>query len=82
MKKTEYDSFQPSWFENRLWELHWEVKNNRAYCIICHILKQLTFSKSKESAFIITGFNNWKDATRIFELHRKSACHKDEMEYA
>ena len=42
-----------------------------------HALKQLTLSKSKENTFITTGFNNWKDATRIFEQHHKSACHKE-----
>ena len=80
-KKTEHRSFQPFWFDNKLCEkwLHWETRNNRAYCIICrnvHPLKQFTLFKSKESTFITTGFN-WKDATHIFEQHRKSACHKE-----
>ena len=46
-------------------------------CQNVHALKQLTLSKSKETAFISTGFNNWKDATRVFEQHRKSACHME-----
>ena len=49
------------------------------YCIICrnvHVLGKLTMSKNKESALITTGFNNWKDAVRSFELHRRSLCHR------
>lgn len=65
-----------------LWSdwLHWETKNNRAYCFICrnvYVLHQLTLSKNQESAFITSGFNNWKDTTRAFELHRKSSCHRE-----
>jgi hypothetical protein len=81
-KKPEYRSFKPIWFDNKLWSnwLHWESKNNRAYCFICrnvYVLHQLTLSKNQESAFITSGFNNWKDATRAFELHRKSSCHRE-----
>ena len=80
-KKPQFRSFQCSWFNNLLWSKwpHWEEKIDKAYCIICrnvHILNQLT-SKNQESAFIIVGYNNWKDATRAFELHRKSTCHKE-----
>ena len=56
------------------------MRNNRTYCIKCrnvHALKQLMSSKSKENTFITIGFNNWKDATCIFEHHRKSACYKE-----
>ena len=81
-KKLEYRSFQPSWFNNKLWcdWLHWESKNNRVYCFMCrnvHILYKLTFSKNQDPAFVTSGFNNWKDATRAFELHRRSKCHKE-----
>ena len=41
------------------------------------MLHQLTFSKNQESAFVTSGFDNWKDATRAFEVHRKSSCHKE-----
>ena len=41
-----------------------------------HVLNQLTLSKSRENAFITVGFDNSKDATRSFEQHRKSACHR------
>ena len=80
-KKPEYRSFKPNWFDNKLWcsWLHLESGNNRAYYFICrnvYVLHQLTLSKNQESAFIISGFDNWNDATRAFEVHRKSYCHK------
>ena len=36
-KNPEYRAFKPNWFDNKLWcsWLHWESKNNRAYCFIC-----------------------------------------------
>lgn len=34
-------------------------------------------SKNHESAFVTSGYNNWKDATRSFELHHKSICHRE-----
>ena len=57
----------------------WQAQNDKANCIICrniHIFNQLT-SKNQENAFITVGYNNWKDATRAFEQHRKSTCHKE-----
>lgn len=82
--KPEYQAFKESWFDNQNWSkwLHWEEERERVYCIICrnvHVLGQLTMSKNKESAFITTGFNNWKDAVRSFELHRKSLCHREAL---
>ena len=43
------------------------------------MLGQLTMSKNKEFAFITTGFNNWKDAVRSFQLHRRSLCHREAL---
>ena len=34
-------------------------------------------SRNFESAFITTGFDMWKNATKAFEKHRKSACHQE-----
>ena len=36
-------------------------------------------SRNREIAFITAGFSNWKDATRSFEQHRKSLCHKEAL---
>ena len=82
--KPEYRAFKESWFDNQNWSkwLHWEEEKERVYCIICrnvHVLGQLTMSKNKESAFITTGFNNWKDAVRSFELHRRSLCQREAL---
>ena len=41
------------------------------------MLGQLTMSKNQEKAFIVIGFNNWKDVTRSFEQHRKGLCHRE-----
>ena len=51
------------------------TEHTALYAEMC-VLHQLTLSKNQESAFITSGFNNWKDATRAFELHRKSSCHR------
>ena len=34
----------------------------------------------KDSAFLFTGFNNWKDATVAFRSHDQSATHKRAVE--
>lgn len=44
-----------------------------------YVSQQVTLSKNQESAFITSGFNNWKDTTRTFELHRRSDCHREAM---
>ena len=36
-------------------------------------------SKSKECAFITVELNNWKDAVRSFELHRKILYHREAL---
>ena len=80
LTKPEYRSFQPTWFDRKLWSdwLHWECKNNKVYCFVCrNVLHQMVLSKNQDSAFITFGFDNWKDASRVFELHRASKCHKE-----
>ena len=81
-KKPEYRCFRPSWFDNKSWSdwLHWESGDNKVYCFICrnvYVLKQLNMSKNQESAFVTSGYNNWKEAARSFELHHKSSCHRE-----
>ena len=46
-------------------------------CRNVHALGQLTMSMNQEKAFIIAGFNNWKDTTQSFEQHCKSLCHRE-----
>ena len=46
--------------------------------VLCHVCAKalesgkLTFSKNTEAFFVNCGFQNWKDATRIFLAHELS----------
>ena len=81
-KKIEYRSFNSKWFDNEkcsAW-LHWDSETEKSYCFMCrniYLLNQLTLSKCTENAFISSGFDTWKNATKAFERHRKSACHQE-----
>ena len=37
-------------------------------------------TRCSEQAFISRGFQNWKDTTRLFCRHEKSACHSEAVE--
>jgi hypothetical protein len=75
-------SFQAKWFDSWRW-LHWADSKKMVFCHTCastwHAGK-LTFSKNIEATFIDKGFQNWKDATRIFRDHEKSKCHTEAVE--
>lgn len=80
--KIEYRSFNSKWFDNEKWSswLHWDSGTEKVYCFICrniYLLNKLTFSKCAENSFISSGFSMWKNATKAFEKHRKSACHQE-----
>ena len=80
--KVEYRSFNSKWFDNEKWSswLHWDSGTDKAYCFICrniYLLNKLTFSKCAENSFISSGFSMWKNATKAFEKHRRSACHQE-----
>ena len=77
--KVEYRSSNSKWFDNEKWS-HWDSGTEKAYCFICrniYLLNKLTFSKCAENSFISSGFSMWKNATKAFEKHRKSACHQE-----
>ena len=64
----QYRSFNSKWFDNDKWSpwLYWDNHEKKAFCFICkniHLMHQLTLSKNVESAFISSGFENWKRAT-------------------
>ena len=42
---------------------------------------QLQAERRKETAFISTGFNNWKKALEKFKKHQNSLCHKASLTY-
>ena len=78
--KLECRSFNSKWFDNEKWSawLHWDSGTEKAYRFLCrnvYLLKQLTFSKCAENAFISTGFDTWKNATKAFEKHRNHENH-------
>ena len=69
--------FNPSWLFSRPW-LHYSMKNDSLYCRSC-----LCFGSSM-SAFVSTGFRNWKKALgrkhSYIEQHKRSECHKSAEE--
>ena len=71
-------SFQASWF-NRFHWLHYDTALDSAFCFVCcKAIKQkkVLITGVAENAFIIDGFNNWKDATRVYSKHEASYFHK------
>ena len=72
-------SFQSSWYSKWPW-LEWDDEKECAFCHPCRmatILNFITFSKKAEKTFSTGGFQNWKDATRIFRKHDSSHAHKE-----
>lgn len=71
-------SFQEGWYKRWDW-LDWNDGFERVMCFPCKmvniVLGQRLFAKNSDSAFISTGFCNWKDATRCFQKHEQSSCH-------
>lgn len=75
-------SFQAKWFETWKW-LHWDDGKKGVLCHVCAQAMQsgkLTFSKNVEASFITKGFQNWKDATRLFRAHEMSKCHVEAVQ--
>lgn len=74
-------SFQSTWFRRWKW-LHYEEAIDSAFCHICGRAEQDGKLKagSKEQAFLLKGFCNWKDATDCFRRHEQSKCHKDALQ--
>ena len=46
-------------------------------CVKASLEKMIHWSSNAESAFISTGFSNWKDATVKFANHASSKCHEE-----
>ena len=71
-------SFQSCWFEKWKW-LDWDEDRSCVFCHSCRmaVLLQFKLSKRSEATFSISGFSNWKDATRSFRKHEASIIHKE-----
>lgn len=70
-------SFQASWFDKWPW-LHWDAAKENVKCHVCQSAKRLgliTFSKNTDSAFVDSGFKNWKKGSERFNDHEKSHMH-------
>ena len=82
-KETFNQYCQSQWFEDHQW-LHYDVGIDSLFCYICQNSddqSQLQTEPRKETAFISTGFNNWKKALEKFKKHQNSLCHKVSLTY-
>ena len=61
--------------------MHYVENGDKVFCYICakaYNEKKLSAS-SVESAYIIIGYTNWKDAINNFSQHERSKCHTDSV---
>ncbi|XP_035252911.1 uncharacterized protein LOC118216024 [Anguilla anguilla] len=70
--------FQEKWFKDYTW-LHYSPSLKGVLCFYC--AKYFATQKSKlvskaDSAFVKTGFQNWKKALEKFSAHKDMQCHK------
>ena len=65
------------WYDRYPW-LHLCTTNYKAYCFMCMHANHHPGSKPN-SAFVSTGFNNWKKAKDKFDEHEKSHFHRDAL---
>ena len=71
-------SFQATWFNRFRW-LHYGVGQDAECCFVCcKAVKEgkVRLSSYTEESFLVKGFINWKDATKIFAKHEISDFHK------
>ena len=64
-------SFQAAWF-NHFKRLHYDVWQDAAYCFLCCKAvkeRKIDLPVYSEESFLVKGFTNWNDATRIFARH-------------
>ena len=82
-KETFNRSCQSQWFEDHQW-LHYDVGRDSLFCYVCQNSddqSQLQAERRKETAFISTGFNNWKKALEKIKKYQNSLCHKASLTY-
>lgn len=73
-------SFQVQWFMKWPW-LRYNSARDLAFCHMCVTAVasgklSLSAGNVKDSAFLSTGFSNWKDGTVSFTHHTDSTTHK------
>ena len=77
--KEENRTFQVNWCKKHNW-LHYDRSRDAAFCHICLTAehdKLFLASTKRDPAFITKGYTNWRDATKAFNKHLVSACHKE-----
>ena len=74
-KETFNRSCQSQWFEDHQW-LHYDAGKDSLFRYVCQ-----NSERRKETAFISTGFNNWKKALEKFKKHQNLLCHKASLTY-
>jgi hypothetical protein len=70
--------FQPSWFTRHPW-LHYDDRLQGVVCFSCakaEIGGLIDMAKCADSAFVTTGYSNWKKALARFQQHELSFTHR------
>ena len=70
--------FQASWFHRFSW-FHYDATDDSAFCFLCCKAvkgKKMGLTRLSEVSFLVKGFTNWKDATRVLVKHESSNFHK------
>ena len=73
--------FQASWF-SCFW-IHYDATEDFAFCFLCYNAvkgKKMGLTRLSEASFLVNGFTNWKDATRVLVKHKSSNFHKSATE--
>ena len=81
--KITYRSFQRQWFKQWRW-LHYDNTRDVAYCHYCVSAinsGKMQLSGNPQDSTFLSGFSNWKDATRCFHKHELTVTHKAAVEY-
>lgn len=83
-KNAVFRSCQSSWFAKWKW-LHYDAEKDAVFChtcvTACRKKKLLTKGNAKDSAFLTSGYCNWKDATVALPNHETSVLHRSAVEF-
>ena len=70
--------FQASWFHRFSW-IYYDATDDSAFCFLCCKTvkgEMMGLTSISEASFIVKGFINWKDATRVLVKYESSNFHK------
>ena len=77
--KGEKRSFRAEWCDKYDW-LHYDQAADAAFCHMCLTAennKTFLSSTKRDPAFLERCCTNWKDATKAFNRHTTTSCHKE-----